>query len=132
MKQEYKDWITNHLKKLRTTNGYGMCREISTSMVEAFPSLTLTRGHVYTDWGKRGHWWCETEDNEVVDPTAKQFQSIFSYEEYKEGMDIRHGVCPNCGKELWGKPDEPKDFCSNACAKSYADYCMKGLQHEML
>ena len=47
----------------------GNCREATAAMVKAFPELRRVRGH----YGWCPHWWCETPDGTVVDPTARQF-----------------------------------------------------------
>jgi hypothetical protein len=122
MKQKYQRWTSEHFKEINTTNGYGRCKEVSEEMAKAFPELIVVRGYVQTLFGKRGHWWLKTEEGEIVDPTAKQFPGIFSYEEWKDGMEIRLGRCFNCGEEIWGQPEDRSYFCNDECAKSAAKY----------
>lgn len=122
MKPEYRAWIRAYEE---TSGGrastLGKCESASREMVEAFPELTQVRGHVLCPepYGKRGHWWCETEDGTVIDPTAGQFTfGIFSYEEYVEGDEIRLGKCMNCGDEIWGSPERGRpSVCSDSCGE---------------
>jgi hypothetical protein len=124
MNQKYQQWIDKYFRdnSLDVTGGYGLCREVSTDMQAAFPELRLVRGHVYCAWGKRGHWWLETVQGDIVDPTKDQFPLIERYEEWEEGDEVRLGRCMECGKEIWGIPCDSfrPTFCSKCCERSFA------------
>ena len=101
MMEKYAAWIAAYLVE---KNGmvYAGCKPAVEAMVKAFPELKAVPGHVWVPaWGKRGHWWCATEDGEILDPTASQFPGISAYEPWKPGDEVRVGKCMNCGDELW-------------------------------
>ncbi len=119
-KTHYQKWIEDYLAGLAFPGAcLGRCQEAVQEMAVAFPELRVVRGHVYcaAPWGKRAHWWCETDYGQIVDPTAAQFSvEIFEYEEYTEGAEVRIGRCMNCGEEIWGKPEKaPQQFCGSEC-----------------
>lgn len=123
--RDYTTWIENWLDQNGGPNkdGYGRCKEAAEAMTLAFPELEVTKGHVLCSWGDRGHWWCKTPDGQIVDPTARQFQSLFSYEEYFPGMHIRLGRCMECGEDIHG-PESLEgvystSHCSESCEKSF-------------
>jgi hypothetical protein len=119
--QKYVDWIADYAR--RHSSLLGMCRQATNEMKTAFPELHIVRGHVYTTWGQRGHFWCKTDDDEIVDPTAAQFSLIFDYEEWKPGTPVRIGKCMNCGEEIWEPvesldgPIPHKSSCSAECER---------------
>jgi len=118
MKQEYRSWISEHVE----ADGFGKCRETTQAMIEAFPELRRVRGHYYCAiWGEREHWWLETEDGKIVDPTAEQFPSrgFGEYIEWDESQRLPTGMCPNCG----GYAYDGNTCCSDACSAAYAAYC---------
>ncbi len=125
MIDKYNEWIRNYLSTLsHTQECLGKCHEVSVRMQADFPELRLVRGHVETGtWGTRAHWWLETEDGQIVDPTKTQFPMIFSYEEFIEGVtEYRIGKCMNCGDEIWGVSIESvygTCICSEECAKDF-------------
>jgi len=81
---------------------YGQCREICEKMNDKFPELKLTRGHYYcTVWGERTHWWLQTSDNKIIDPTAIQFPSKGHYVPWNETQTEPTGQCPNCGEYIY-------------------------------
>lgn len=119
----YLEWITAYSEQ-KEGNLLGRCAEATKAMVAAFPELTRVPGHVYGYWGKRAHWWCETADGQVVDPTASQFPDAFlEYERWMPGDEVRVGKCMNCGSEIWREvktlDEEPprESFCDATCIK---------------
>lgn len=126
----YADWIASYLARFSHPEAcLGRCAEAVEEMALAFPELEIKKGHVYTTWGKRGHWWLVTDDGSIVDPTAAQFPIIFEYEEYVEGAEVRVGRCMNCGEDLWGQPEEQgKNICSSECYSAFAGTLNAGLR----
>lgn len=124
MKDHYRAWIDAWLEENRA---YGGCIEASILMAECFPELEVVKGHVYCDWGKRGHWWLVTPDGEIVDPTVSQFGVVFEYEPWKPGDEVRVGKCMNCGDEIWEVVDRLEDIkekciCSKQCHEAFQAY----------
>jgi hypothetical protein len=95
----------------------GKCKEYSEKLVEEDPTLRLVRGHYFCpNWGKEMHWWCVDQDDNIIDPTAKQFPSngTGTYVEFEGYMD-----CAECGKLV--HEDEAHIMgnyacCSHSCA----------------
>ena len=87
----------------------GKCREFSEQAVKDDPSLRLVRGYYWCPiWNKEEqHWWCETPDGTIVDPTVLQFPSAGAgmYREYDGTVE-----CAECGKTL---NEEDATFYSN-------------------
>ncbi len=123
--KDYTTWIASYIDSVGgPAKTYGKCGAATASMVEAFPELRAVAGHVETGWGRRSHWWCMTPDGTILDPTAGQFPGgIFSYEEFKEGDDLRLGRCMNCGDEIWGPMG--KGICSSMCSRECAEVFMR-------
>lgn len=95
----------------------GTCREATEAMVKAFPELRRVRGHY--SWCP--HWWCETPDGTVVDPTARQFTSGGVYVEYTGPEPL--GKCMNCGDYVWtALPNGDTSACSDECLKELEVY----------
>lgn len=75
----------------------------------------LVRGwYVDAIWGEQEHWWCETSDGTIVDPTVEQFPTghvpaLRSYRPYD-------GVypCGGCGASIRDGEDQD-GFCCGAC-----------------
>lgn len=119
----YREWIDDYSDRKEGVL-LGKCAEATKEMVAAFPELTRVPGHVYGTWGKRAHWWCETADGQVVDPTVGQFPDPFlEYERWIPGDEVRVGKCMNCGREIWRAlqtlEEEPprESFCDAMCLK---------------
>jgi len=92
MKDKYKKWIDEHI--LDTADG--LCLEWSGLMVQVFPELRLVEGRVVEGTGDiGGHFWCVDPEDEIIDPTACQFDEIISYrfERYPQMT----GMCMVCG-----------------------------------
>lgn len=68
---DYARWIAEHYPGLAAV---GACRRATEAMVAAFHELRRVAGWALTaDRGRVEHWWCETPDGAVVDPTASQY-----------------------------------------------------------
>ena len=112
MKPEYAAWIA------QIHSVFGLCREITTAMAEAFPELTRVRGHYFEPlWGERAHWWLTDSDGKIVDPTAAQFPSkgCSIYTPWTESVTEPTSICPNCGSYVY-------DFyycCSKECTQAF-------------
>jgi hypothetical protein len=77
----------------------GRCRELAEAEVAKDPSLRLVRGYYHCPIWRRKlqHWWAETPDGDVVDPSALQFPSAGAgeYEEFDGIVE-----CAECGKQI--------------------------------
>lgn len=126
MKETYKQWIEDYLSR-NNGSGYGKCKQASEEMVKEFPELKMVCGHVYTDWGKRSHWWTVDADGSIVDPTVSQFDFVYEYEPWNPGQEVRVGKCMNCGDEIWKKVDSLENIhresiCSSECNDAMIEY----------
>jgi hypothetical protein len=94
----------------------GLCHSVAVQMREAFPELTLVRGH-YVVWGDEKqypHWWLTTPDGEIVDPTAAQFGGMPG--EYVPHVgDEPTGRCLDCGLYVF----HGRSFCDDTCARAW-------------
>jgi len=95
----------------------GKCKEMSESLIREDPTLRLVRGYYYCPmWGRQEHWWCETEDGDIIDPTVKQFPTnghAATYEEWDGTYE-----CAECGKVMSGEPPVAEGnyaCCSTTC-----------------
>lgn len=127
MANKYQNWIEQYLAR----NNYqvlGKCKQAVEEMRETFPELKEVRGHVYCDWGKRGHAWLEDNDGNIIDPTSLQFMVIFEYEPWKPGDEVLVGKCMNCGEQIWAavktldEPPASKSTCSINCERALIKY----------
>lgn len=116
---KYAKWVSDFLS---THTPQGTCQSATEKMQKAFPELRRVRGHIVcASWGERAHWWLETADGKIVDPTESQFPTIYCYEEYREGDIVKIGKCMNCGTTIMGLPVEaPKTMCSSECYTAFA------------
>lgn len=80
----------------------GKCKEMAEEVVKNNPGYRLVRGYYHEPlWGKKErqqHWWAETQDGEIVDPTKDQFPTGGNPLFYEEFTGIL--LCDNCGKEI--------------------------------
>lgn len=114
--QKYRDWIKENV--LDTADG--LCLEWSTALQQAFPELKIVKGRVrLADQDTAGHYWCETKEGIVVDPTPEQFYpSIIKYEKHGEAKPT--GKCQWCGKTTY----EEEECCSVHCySAQYKGMC---------
>ena len=101
----------------------GTCYTSCRQLMEMHPELVLVRGHYLDpDWGSQEHWWCQTPEGEIVDPTKEQFPSMGMgvYKPWDESQDEPTGLCPDCGGYCY----EGSDFCSEECERAYTSYVM--------
>lgn len=102
-----------------------MCEGFSRQMEKDFPELHRVRGHYVTRCGiSHPHWWCETADGEVVDPTVAQFTPGGVYEKF-EGPDPI-GRCYECGELVFEDKGGGRDFCDDLCHRRYVSYLESG------
>lgn len=77
----------------------GKCKELSSEIVKADPTLRLVRGWYHCPmWGKQAHWWAQKVDGTIVDPTVRQFPTNgvgATYEEFDGKIE-----CEYCQKEV--------------------------------
>jgi hypothetical protein len=109
----YTEWIAANVP----ANPRGLCRSVTEQMQAAFPELRRVRGFFESALdAKVTHWWLETVDGQVVDPTAAQFQTTFeaTYAAYA-GPDPM-GQCANCGELIWADGGYGSTFCDDECA----------------
>jgi hypothetical protein len=122
----YWDWLqANYAGQ----NLKARCGPIVREMVKEFPELKACPGHyICPVSGQHEHWWCETEDGEIVDPTYSQFvsQGFGEYEPWPEGEPIPIGKCFNCGGLVYTA--EHGGVCSENCHIEYRAYLMEGVR----
>ena len=78
-------WIEKYNSQHK--NVCGKCKEATLEMMKHFPNLKRVRGFVYATSHRKPqeHWWCETPDGVIIDPTKKQFEGlIITYEKWDE------------------------------------------------
>lgn len=119
---KYVEWMTEHYPTAESA--YGQCQKAVQGMILAFPELREAKGHALTAWGRRQHFWCLTEDGEVVDPTAIQYPTgVWEYEEATEETLVRVGPCVYCGVDIMmplkDARQSQKMTCSDQC---YTDF----------
>jgi len=97
MKRKYKDWI----KKNILDSADGLCLEWSSLMVQKFPELKLIEGDVrLSDGSHDGHFWCTDPDENIIDPTACQYDGkIVEYIFQK--IPTPTGSCKVCGEKTY-------------------------------
>jgi len=120
---KYQDWIS--LKYPTSFSAKTQCAEATLAMVEEFPELIRVRGlaHVEEPYElpptRTPHWWCETPEGFIVDPTGHQYPTqILKYDPVDEAKGEPTGKCPNCGDLCY----ESQYLCSSSCEKAYMDY----------
>ncbi len=89
------------------------CAEATSSMCEAFPQLRRIRGHAMVAAQLRPHWWCETPEGEVIDPTAHQWPVAVAFYSPLESEEEPHGKCMNCGDLLFRSKGAESFRCEN-------------------
>jgi len=116
----------------------GKCLSACREMRSVFPELILVRGGVVNvGWMVEnnegqpaldlinpgdGHFWLETKDGLIVDPTRKQFTSgdlhYIAFDE-SQAHTLPTGKCMNCGFYCYGGRTM---LCSDECEADYARY----------
>ena len=124
MNEQYKAWIEANVPTRELA--YGNCFSVTLNMQEAFPELRQVSGFYFDAlWGRRTHWWLQTQDGQVVDPTARQFPTKGSgeYQEVVDTSEIPTGVCKHCGCDVYNHDT----FCSERCEAATANYIRSGV-----
>lgn len=126
MEDKYREWID--LNYPDSSSGYGKCKEACEAMKAAFPELIITNGFVEVfawNCNDRQHWWLKTKDQEIIDPTRKQFPGLIEYREIEDDHPARNYPtckCMNCGEVYFGTSNRSRTVCSPKCAKELEDY----------
>lgn len=96
----------------------GKCKEYCEKLCLEDSTLKMVRGFYFCPiWNRdQQHWWCVNEQNEIIDPTCKQFPSN-GHGIYTEFNGIV--TCVECGKEV---PEEEATFASSYALCSYRCY----------
>lgn len=119
---KYTDWMLVNISR-DPLEVRGWCGSWTIRMVSVFPELRRVRGHYSISSRHRAeHWWCETAEGEIVDPTVHQFASVDgTYEEHSGPEPI--GECYSCGSYVWKPtPGYGSSVCSVECGKEYDAY----------
>lgn len=114
MIDKYRKWIDENYSTYELS--YGECEQATIKMQELFPELKRIRGHYYdTSWGEREHWWLIDENDEIIDPTAKQFPTNGRgvYVPWVEGDPEPTGKCLNCGGYVYNGDYCCSENCEN-------------------
>lgn len=126
--QDYMDWIREEYPT--PESALLQCEKATLRMSSIFPELIRVRGlaHVKEPFDlsptKTPHWWLETPEGDIVDPTEHQFPTeILKYDPVDESKGNPTGKCPNCGDLSYGG----ETMCSDKCSKEYMDYLNKGI-----
>lgn len=139
--EPYLEWIKGFEQQLYETQSVrGLCWSACQEMLEMFPELLLVRGHAvdaahqaflcaivedeYYDPAD-GHWWLETVNGQIVDPTRKQFGDVsLVYVAFNESKadTLPTGKCCNCGEYCYGGRTE---LCCEECERAYHAYLME-------
>lgn len=121
MHNKYLAWIEEHC----TGDTAGQCAEKTLTMLLAFPELRRVRGHYecYITGKSHPHWWLESPEGNVVDPTCDQFPSAGNGDYIEHTGPEPTGKCPNCGGYCY----DNSYCCSDVCADAYARYCLNPL-----
>jgi len=123
MGKTYEEWIDWYVDQNNGDVTY-QCSEASGMMIMAFPELRRVRGFVSYDFEgifarAIQHWWCETPDGTIVDPTRSQFPVTHSELVYDEYTIEKHGPepigkCMWCGSYVY-KATQVEGMCSQEC-----------------
>ncbi len=97
----------------------GKCKELCEELIAKDPTLILVKGHyICPMWGKQEHWWVVDSDNQIIDPSVRQFPTkgyAAEYEPFDGTVE-----CENCGKVV--NVDNAVEIgyymcCSDLCAR---------------
>ena len=120
---KYLDWI--RVNYPTSESALLQCAQATSRMVEEFPELKRVRGlaHVKEPYDlnptQTPHWWLETSEGVVIDPTEHQYPTeILKYDPVDESKGDPTGKCPNCG----GLCYEGNYLCSKKCDREFMAY----------
>jgi hypothetical protein len=102
---QYAQWIAEHYPTRR--EAIASCWSATEKMVAAFPELRKVRGYC----GGAEHWWCETADGTVVDPTAVQYPGEREYRALDESGEQPTGYCEWCKGHVYAHAR----YCGDEC-----------------
>ena len=117
--KKYQVWIDHYVSESKVLNG--ACGSATLKMAAQFPELKRVPGHVrLVSGGSPEHWWCETPDGQILDPTVGQWaEAPIEYVPWRPGDLVRMGRCMNCGESIYGRPESldghRKTCCSDEC-----------------
>lgn len=121
--EDYNSWIMVHYPT--SLSARLKCAEATLAMSLEFPELLRVRGlaSVEEPYGlpptRTPHWWLETFDGEVIDPTAHQYPTrVLQYEAVDEERGGPTGKCPNCGGLCYNQ----EYCCTDRCFREYLAY----------
>ena len=117
---KYDVWIVAYRKRVITLKN--KCASATVEMQKAFPGLIRKRGTVLIPFSNRRptHWWLETPDGVIIDPTESQFGCILEYFERDESKPEPIGKCLKCGADVY--PGAPSvNICSIECNEKFAE-----------
>lgn len=110
VEKKYREYIKK-VKQWKYT-----CTSETLKMQNMFPELIRVRGHYKCPLaGLRQHWWLVTGDNEIIDPTKKQFVAGGDYIPWKEESPEPTGKCMQCGMLVYNY----QNFCDELCCAEY-------------
>lgn len=120
----YRRWIDDYVESVGG-DVLQRCASATIEMQRDFPELKRVRGHVLVptpDYPggikKWPHWWLETEDGILVDPTAAQFPEGCDYAPWDEAKGDPTGKCLDCGEYTFNG----HSFCNDNCERAYRAY----------
>jgi hypothetical protein len=116
---KYIEWIKNYQGDI-----FRQCVKVCQKMKEYFPELRIAKGLVQImencKWYE--HMWLIDEQNNIIDPTVKQWLGIIAYREIKEGDPYPIQHCMNCGEWVFSNMIKYMGLCSEECFDSYRKY----------
>ena len=119
-KDKYKNWIFAYQERVIALKN--KCASATLEMQKAFPELVRKRGTVLIPFSNRRptHWWLETPDGDIIDPTEYQFGCILEYFERDKSKPEPMGKCLECGADVY--PGAPSSSaCSIECNEKFAE-----------
>lgn len=131
MNPKYLSWIQENYPT--SDSAFNQCSFACHKMKAQFPELQITNGTVQVGCEKeeRTHWWLKTSSNQIIDPTAHQYDlfnmKIVFYNEIDDNHDLRKYKlikCMNCGdKYFLGKNNWNNSMCcSDRCSSDLENY----------
>lgn len=110
------------VQRFKTSHNH--CSQFTRHMAERFPELRRVAGFYLSPAGASHgeHWWLESSEGLIVDPTADQWPSrgkgtYIRYDPTKHL--VSKGSCPSCGVGLYSRTGSHP--CSRECDESLAN-----------